>query len=126
MEAAADVTFWDVLADWLGNDVGVFIGLTLALFGGAAFMTGQALAQSWRPAWHAVPYGLLLAVADRYLGFALFDGDLLSISGYIIAAAVLTAVTLVAFRATQARVMVRQYPWLYERAGLFAWREKAP
>jgi len=30
-----------------------------------------------------------------------------------------------AYRLTQAHKMVAQYPWLYERAGLFAWREKA-
>jgi hypothetical protein len=26
---------------------------------------------------------------------------------------------------TQARKMVKQYPWLYERSGLFSWRERS-
>ena len=30
-----------------------------------------------------------------------------------------------AYQVTRARWMVTQYPWLYERAGLFSWREKA-
>ena len=42
----------------------------------------------------------------------------------MIAAALLLAVAALAFRVTQAGCMVAQYPWLYERAGLFAWRER--
>ena len=101
----------------------VFVGLTLGLFGGCAFMTGQALAATWRPAWQAIPYALMLAVADRFLGFALFDGALLSPGGWTLDAAVLTIIALAAFRLTRARRMVEQYPWLYERVGLFGWRD---
>jgi hypothetical protein len=108
----------------LGTSVGVFVGLTVILIGGAAFMTGQALASTWRPSWHAVPYGLMLAAGDRFLVYALFNGPILSVSGYVVAAAVLCAIALVAFRLTQARKMVTQYPWLYERSGLFTWRDK--
>jgi hypothetical protein len=31
-----------------------------------------------------------------------------------------------AWRATRARRMTLQYPWLYERVGLFGWREHLP
>lgn len=123
---AADATFREALADILGNDVWVFVGLTIVLFGGAAFMTGQALAQTWRPLWHTAIYTLLLAVGNRFLSFALFEGELLSLSGYIVDWVVLLAVALFGFRVTQARLMVNQYPWLYARAGLFGWREKGP
>jgi hypothetical protein len=112
------------LEDLLGADVGAFIVLTVVFFGGAAAMTGQALARNWRAVWQVVPYALLLAVGDRYLLFALFEGDLLSLTGYVIAAAILLAFCLFAYRVTRARRMVTQYPWLYERAGLFGWREK--
>ncbi len=122
----ADAASIDVLTDILGNDVWVFAGLTVVLFGAAAYMTGQALAQTWRSAWHSVPYAMLLTVANRYLSYALFDGDLLSIAGYAVDAVILALITLVAFRATQARLMVSQYPWLYRRAGLFGWQDKAP
>jgi hypothetical protein len=40
------------MQDILGSSLPVFIGVTLILFGGAAIMTGHALAGTWRPAWH--------------------------------------------------------------------------
>ena len=109
-----------------GTTLPVFIGLTLVLFGGAAWMTGQALGANWRLAWQLVPYGLLLAAASRFSDWALFDGALLSLPGYGLAAATLLLLALAAFRANRARKMVVQYPWLYERAGPFAWRERRP
>jgi hypothetical protein len=33
---------------------------------------------------------------------------------------------LLGFRYTRSRQMVTQYGWLYEPAGLFGWRERAP
>ena len=121
---ATDATLMDAIADILGNDLGVFIGLTIVLFGGAACLSGQALAQTWRPIWQAVPYTLMLTIGSRFLSFALFDGELLSITGYLIDWVVLLLLALLAFRITQARRMVSQYPWLYERAGLFGWRAR--
>ena len=112
--------------DEISGGLGVFIGVTLCVMGFAAFMTGQAVANTWKPAWHAVGYALLLGCADRFLVYALFDGQLLSLAGYAIDSAVLIAIALAAFRMAQARKMVQQYPWLYVRAGLFAWREKSP
>lgn len=110
----------------LGTSVGVFLGITVALIGFAAFMTGQALANTWKPMWHAVVYAILLGFVDRFLTFALFEGELLSLGGYLIDTAVLVVIILLAFRISQARKMVGQYPWLYERAGLFGWRQKGP
>ena len=106
------------------DSIPVFIGVTVLFMGGCAFMAGQALAATWRPLWQVYPYALGLAAADRFLGFALFGGDLLSIAGYGTDALVLIAITLAAYRITQARRMADQYPWLYERDGLFGWREK--
>jgi ABC-type uncharacterized transport system permease subunit len=110
----------------LGTSVGVFLGVTVALMGFAAFMTGQALANTWKPMWHAVVYAILLGFADRFLTFALFEGELLSLNGYLVDTAVLVVISLFAFRISQVRRMVSQYPWLYERAGLFGWRQKGP
>ena len=111
-------------AHMLGGPVPSVIAMTVVLFGAAAALTGQALARNWRPAWQLLLYALLLAAADRFLLFALFGGRLLSASGYAIAAVVLFAIAAVAFRITRARRMVRQYPWLYERDGWFAWRTR--
>jgi hypothetical protein len=102
----------------------VGLGLTLALVAWAAAMMGQALARNWRPVWQIVPYTLLLAAGDRFLLFALFGGELLSPAGYAIAAGLFLACAFASYRITQARCMVQQYPWLYERAGWFAWRER--
>lgn len=110
----------------LGTSTNVFLGVTVALMGFAAFMTGQALANTWKPMWHAVVYAILLGFADRFLTFALFEGELLSLSGYLVDTTVLVVISLIAFRISQARKMVTQYPWLYERAGLFGWRQKGP
>ena len=98
--------------------------MTVLLFGVAAFLTGQAIAQAWRPAWQIVPSALLLAAADRFLMFALFNGEFVSVGGWLIAAAILSGFTALGFFQTRARKMVQQYPWLYERAGPFGWRSK--
>lgn len=102
----------------------VFIGITVIFMGGCAFMAGQALAATWRPLWQCVPYALLLGLADRFIAFALFGGTLVSLPFYVTDALVLVAVALAAYRLTQAKRMADQYPWLYERAGLFEWRER--
>ncbi|MDH3229914.1 MAG: hypothetical protein OEN55_08995 [Alphaproteobacteria bacterium] len=110
----------------VGNSWAVFIGVTCILAGGAAWMTGQALALTWRPAWQAAGYALLLGLADRFLIFALFEGRLLSPSGFALDAAVLIAIAMAAHRITLAGQMVKQYPWLYERQGLLSWRKRSP
>ena len=105
------------------TSVPVFIGLTFILFGGCAFMTGQALAATWRPWWQVMPYALLLGAADRFLGYALFGGELLSLGGWLLDSAVLVTIGLLAYRRTQVRRMADQYPWLYVRTGLFTLRQ---
>jgi branched-chain amino acid transport system ATP-binding protein len=42
----------------------------------------------------------------------------------MIGTAALVAIGLFAYRLNRARKMVSQYPWLYERAGLFRWRDR--
>ena len=108
----------------LGGPASSFAGMTLVLFGAAAAMTGQALARNWRGPWQLAPYALLLAAGDRFLLYALFGAELLSTTGYAVAAVLLLAIAGLAFRVTQARRMTAQYPWLYERAGLLGWRER--
>jgi len=108
----------------LGGSVLGFLGLTLALFAGASWMMGQALALTWRAAWQIVPYAAMLAATDRFLAFALFSGDLASLSGFLAAWACLGVVAAAGFRATRAGQMVVQYPWLFERTGPFSWRAR--
>lgn len=103
----------------------VFFGVTVILCGFAAFSTGRALAATWRPVRWAVLYAALLGAVDRFLHWSLFDGQLLSPVGYLVDTAILIVIAMAAYRLTQASKMVRQYPWLYRRSGLFSWREAA-
>ncbi|HEX2582400.1 MAG TPA: hypothetical protein VHL08_10565 [Dongiaceae bacterium] len=107
-------------------DLWEFIGLTTVLFGGAAFLMGQALAETWRGALWLVPYGIMLAAANHFIDCALFEDDWLDAGHYGLDLIVILAVSLFAFQVTMARKMVRQYPWLYDPAGLFSWKEKQP
>ena len=104
----------------------VFIAITVIVFGFVSFMTGRALAATWRSIWWILPYSILLGLVDRFFTWALFDGVLLSPVGYLADTLVLLALSLTAYRMTQVRKMVRQYPWLYARSGPFAWRRIEP
>jgi hypothetical protein len=108
----------------LGTTGPVYLGLTVVVMGFAAYVTGQAVASTWRPAWQVVVYGALLGIVDRFLAFALFKGQLFSLAGYLVGSATLIAIGLFAYGVTRAHCMTRQYPWLYERDGLFGWRKK--
>jgi|LakMenEpi03Aug12_release.lakeMendotaPanAssembly.Ray.scaffolds.fasta_scaffold2338001_1 hypothetical protein len=108
-----------------GTSPAVTIFLTVIFMGGCALMTGRALANTWRPAWQVVPYALLLGLADRFLIYALFDGQLLSAGGLIAHMLILLVIALAAHQATRAGRMVSQYPWMYERVLFFGWRRRA-
>lgn len=106
----------------LGTSFAVFFGVTAVLTGFAAFMTGQTIANTWRPYWQVAIYCIMLGAVARFLIYGLFDGVLLSLSGYLCGTAVLLVLGTFAFRLTRARRMVSQYPWLYKRSGLFTWQ----
>lgn len=108
----------------LGENIWVFLGLTVVLTGGCAFLMGQAIAGTWRPYWQIIPYSLLLAAANRFLAFALFKEQLLAVVPYLVAVGVLWGLATLGFRLTLADLMVHQYPWLYQRSGLLGWRER--
>ncbi len=106
----------------IGSRVEVFIGLGV-LIGWAAAMTGIALANSWLAVWRVYLYCGLLALAWRFLSFALFKQPLLLLSALLIEIFILISVGLLAYRITHVRKMVKQYPWLYKMQGLFSYAE---
>jgi hypothetical protein len=112
------------MTDLLGSSLPIFVGITLVIMGFVSYMAGQALAGTWRPWWHAVPYGLMLGAVDRFFTWALFQGPLFGLYPYLIAAGIMLAICLGAYRLTLVRKMVSQYPWIYQRAGFFGWRAK--
>jgi hypothetical protein len=98
--------------------------VTGILGGAAAWATGRALAETWRSFWQLAAYVLLLGGAVRFVHFALFDGDLLSVPSYLADMLYLMLVGGLSWRMTYARRMVTQYRWLYERTGPLTWRER--
>lgn len=112
------------MVEFLGSSLGVFFGVTVVLMGFCAFMTGQALASSWKPFWHLYPYMALMGLGDRFLHYALFQQPLVHLSGYIVGVLVLFLIAAFAYRVTHATKVVMQYPWAYERTSLFGYREK--
>jgi hypothetical protein len=90
--------------------------------GGAAWLAGRAIAGTWRPIWYAVFAMMVLGAAVRFVHFALFEAELLSLVSYGSDTAFLLVVGCLAWRVTRAAQMARQYPWLYERSGPLSWR----
>ncbi|MDJ0942854.1 MAG: hypothetical protein QNJ30_05295 [Kiloniellales bacterium] len=112
------------MLELIGSSLPAMIVVTFLTMGFSALMTGIGLATTWRPVWQVIPYCLLLGLADRFLVWSLFKGELLLLSGYLIDTIFLTLVCLLAYRVTQVHRMLTQYPWLYERSGLLNWRER--
>lgn len=114
-----------MLETFLGAPWPVFVGLTLVLAGGAAVSAGRSVGDNWKPPTLVVLAAFGIALADRFLIFALFGGPLLSVWGFLFHFAILAALSLLSWRAARVARMVRQYPWRYERAGPFAYRARA-
>lgn len=100
------------------------IFVTVVLGGGCAWMTGRAIASTWRPLWHVFASMILFTAAVRFLHFALFEGHLHAPVAYAVDFVFLTIIALLAYRYTRAQQMTRQYYWLYEAQGPFAWKRR--
>ncbi|MEM9027824.1 MAG: DUF6867 family protein [Pseudomonadota bacterium] len=103
------------------NSLAAFIIITVVLGGGAAWLTGRAIALTWAPRYEALAYMLLLGLAARFLHFALAEGLLLSAYYYAVTAAILAAIAALAYQVTRAWQMETQYPWLYKRTSPISW-----
>jgi hypothetical protein len=110
-------------APYAGESILQVVLLTVVIGGGAAALSGRAIARAWRPSWQVVIAALLLGAAARFFHFALFHGELLSVPSYCCDTLIFVIVGMLAWRATRADQMVQQYPWLYARSGPLGWRE---
>jgi predicted permease len=106
------------------DNFGVFFLVTVFLGGGAAWLTGRAAAETWRPLWQVLAYAMILAFAVRFIHFSLFDGTLLSLHFYLVDAAVCLAIGVLGFRVARARQMISHYRWINETDGPLRWRRK--
>jgi hypothetical protein len=98
--------------------------VTGILGGGAAWLTGRACADTWRPLRQVIGYMLLLGGAVRFFHFALFEGELLSLPSYLADTLYLTAAGCLSWRITRTTRMTSQYRWLYERTSPVTWRTR--
>jgi len=105
---------------------GVFVLVTVILGGGAAALTGRAVAATWRPVWQVLAYMFILGLAVRFFHYALFGGTLLSLHYYLVDTLVCLIAGFLGFRTERARQMVTQYSWINGRAGPLYWRRKSP
>jgi small-conductance mechanosensitive channel len=92
---------------------------------GAAWMTGRSIASTWKPMWNLVFTSLGLGFAARFLHFALYQAEFLSLSHYLLDTAAAAVVSYVGYRFTRTNQMTRQYHWLYEKASPISWRDKS-
>ncbi len=113
------------MPDWLyetGNGW-VFLLVTVVLGGSAAFMSGRAVAQTWRPYWHIPLYMVPIAATVRFFHYALFGEPLVSLQNYLVDYGVALITASLGFRLLRARQMAQQYHWLFRRNGLLHWRK---
>ena len=102
-----------------------FFFVTCLLGGWAAWMTGRACAQTWRPYSSLVVYLLALGVAVRFIHHALFEGTMLTPQYYIVDTVILMVLGFVGYKYTRTNQMVTQYHWLYERVSPLSWKAKS-
>lgn len=105
-----------------GNGLFVFI-LMMVLGGGAGWASGRALAATWSPAWLILPSMAILSAAVRFLHFALFQEELLSLHYYLVTLIVMLAIAWISYKSMRATQMATQYSWAYQKAGL-SWRAR--
>ena len=105
---------------------GVFVLVTIILGGGAAVLSGRAIAETWRPWWQVGAYSFILGAAVRFFHFSLFGGTLLSPHYYLVDTAVCMALGFLGFRASRVAQMVTQYRWINEAGGRLRWHRRAP
>jgi hypothetical protein len=104
----------------------IFLLVTIIFGGGAAWLSGRAIAQTWRPAWQVFVYSMVLGLAVRFIHFSLFGGTLLSVHYYLIDSAVCIAFGFLGFRAARVSQMVSQYRWINQGNGPLRWRRRSP
>ncbi len=106
------------------DNFGVFVLVSIIMGGGAAWLSGRAIAATWRPWWHILVYMLILGAAVRFIHFALFEGTFLSPHYYAVDTLICAVFGALGFRLMRARQMITQYRWINVRRGLFGWARR--
>ena len=94
-----------------GGNLWVFVVLSGILGGTEAFVTGKAIAETWKPYWQLVWYMVLLASAVRFFHYALFQERLLSAPDFLATFTLLAVLAASGHRRARSRQMREQYGW---------------
>ena len=89
-----------------------FLFVTVILGGGAAYLTGRAVALSWLANHQLVIYVVLLTAATRFIHFALFEGTLISLWYFCVDLIVLLVLGFIGKSVTRSKQIATQYGFL--------------
>ena len=103
---------------------GEFLFVTVALGGLGAWLTGRAVAITWRSKLALVRYVVLLTMAVRFIHYALFQGTLTSPWYFTVDLIVLLIIAFAGMQMTRSAQMAGQYGFEYERIGRFGWKHR--
>jgi hypothetical protein len=88
-----------------------FLVVVVLLCGGGAFVTGKAIAETWRPFWQVVLYAAMLAGVSRFLHYALFHLKMMDFTSYIVEFIVIFVLAAMGYTLARRRQMATQYGW---------------
>lgn len=103
----------------------LFLLVTCVMGGWAAWMTGRAMASTWRSTGYLFAYLLILGAAVRFIHFALFGGTLLTLHYYVVDTIVVQIIGAIGYRVTRVGQMIDKYRWLHVADGPFFWKDRA-
>ena len=112
---------------WLYDDTpnALYHFILLMVLGAAgAIASGRAIAATWRPYTIVPVYMVVLSGAICFLHYALFQEDLLSIRGFVVALVITLLASAFGYRSRRAEQMSTQYSWIYSKAGPLGWSQK--
>ena len=101
-----------------------FFLMTFILFGWCSYQLGKAMANTWQSISLMIFYVFFLTLFDRFLLFALFEQELLSLIMFFIDFTTLSLISLISYRIAKISYMVNQYPWKYQKIGFFSYKNK--
>ena len=108
---------FQILYDAGPNGHWVFLLCTVIIGGLAAYVTGKAIAETWRPFWQVIGYALALGLFVRFMHYALFAERLVSLRNYVIDAAILIALAVLGYTVARRRQLATQYGWSTTKRG---------
>jgi len=92
--------------------LGTFLLVTIIMGGAAGWLSGRAIAITWRPRWFLAPAALAVGAGIRFIHFALFDATFLSLQYYAVDTIIIFAAAFAGYRVARDRQMARQYGFL--------------